>query len=111
MGSDSNKKSNLYPKPKMNAERRKNANKRDLYERYLGQKKAEHEFNVLQHQIDYVEYLVRLYPHLQAYYSLWLAQAHETLKSYSNIIESPDVVSFSVSFNFKKISITEIGPI
>jgi len=75
-----------------------NLSKSQLYEKYLNQKKAENDFYMLKAQIDNVENLINSNPvYYTQYYSEWLKKAYEQLKKYTNIIESPDAVSFSVN--------------
>lgn len=73
-----------------------------LYDKYKTQKKAENDFYIIQSQIVQTERLISTNPHLASYYSTWLHQAKEALKECTNIIESPDNVSFSSVYGYSK---------
>jgi hypothetical protein len=72
-------------------------NKKELYDRYKYQQKAEKEFNRLQAEVKHIQNLIVTNPNLQMYYNTWLKQAKHALKEYYEIIESPDTISFSVN--------------
>lgn len=76
--------------------------KDQLYDKYKTQKKAERDFYVVQSQIAQTESLIAANPHLASYYAAWLQQAKEILKECTDIIESPDNVSFSSVYGYSK---------
>lgn len=96
----SNKSSGLYPKQaKKKRHSAKSAyNNNDLLLKYQNQKKAEADFYNLQTHKKYVEDLIMMNPRLIQFYSTWLTRANEALKEYTNIIDQPDNLSFSVFF-------------
>ncbi len=73
-------------------------NQKELYDRYKYQQNAEREFNRLQAEVKHIQSLIVTNPNLQMYYNSWLKKAKHALKEYSEIIESPDSISFSVIF-------------
>ena len=83
----------LYPKPVTKC---LNLNKKQMYQKYSSQKKAEHDFVRLQTQLKQTEEMVARNPQLMTYYYGWIKQAQQTLKQYVSVIEAPDNVSFSV---------------
>jgi hypothetical protein len=87
----------LYQKTRRTSLAKHDFNQKELYDRYKYQQKAEREFNKLQGEVKHIQSLVAANPSLQGYYSSWLRQAKHALKEYSEIIESPDSISFSVS--------------
>ncbi|CAF0973807.1 unnamed protein product [Brachionus calyciflorus] len=92
----------LYQKTSSKKNNRLTLNRDQLYQKYKNQKKAESEFYILQSQISQTENLIATNPHLASYYAVWMQQAKETLKEYTNIIESPDNVSFSSVYGYSK---------
>lgn len=78
-----------------------NLDKSQLYYKYQSQKKAEHDFYALQRQIAQTESLAANNPSMAGFYAAWLQQAKESLKQFTSIIESPDAVTFSVSYFLK----------
>lgn len=100
------KTTNLYAKSNQSKYcRSTNVDKNQLFQKYQSQKKAEQEFYQLQSQISHTESLLAANPHLSSFYSQWMQHAKETLKQFTNIIESPDAVTFSVSKKFHFISL------
>ena len=95
------KPSTLYPKPVSKSSK---MNKRQMYQKFHMQKRAEHDFYQLQAHIRYTEDIIARNPHLYSYYYSWMKQAQHALKQYTNVIEAPDNVSFSVKLFFKKAS-------
>lgn len=92
-------KNSLYPKP---TPKTANLNKSQLYQKYQSQKRAEQDFYTLKALVKNTEDFIMKNPHLYSYYYNWLKQAQNALKQYTNVIESPDAVSFSViNFMFR----------
>ena len=89
--------STLYPKP---TPKYSNLNKKQMYHKFQNQKKAEQDFIRLQSHIKYVEEIISRNPHLYSYYYSWMRQAQQMLKQSISVIEAPDNVSFSVTFNY-----------
>jgi hypothetical protein len=69
-----------------------------LEEKFHMQKQTEQNFYQLKGQIAYVKEIVKTYPYMASFYTTWLRQSKVVLKQYSNSMESPDNVSFSVGF-------------